>query len=539
MIESTSNPMLAPGPKLQGYVIEEAIGRGAFGAVYRARSRSGAPVALKVIDGHGNMERLFVEPEILSRLEHPNIVRLLDYFVDDGALVLAMEYVEGVTLDAYLRERGRLSAPEVRDLLAQLAQALDHAHRRGVLHRDIKPSNILVDRSGVAPRFILADFGVARIAQGIQLHRRVGGTYHFMAPEQLRGRAATQSDLWALGVVAYAALSGKLPFEGATLVKLSRGVLYGTPPAPTQLGVEVSAELDDIILRLLEKQLENRTATAAQLLSELGRARSRASAPKGSSRGARTTWEATMVTSIRWSWFWGITLALVATLPDGLLGGILGIGACAVTIKAYRERRRGMLGIKALARTAKAKRERRAWWLFAGVLVLVVMAIGASLVDPQILNYFDNIGFLTACLSIVPATWSYAITAPFILRASRLKRELDLARGIRVNAGAPDALLKALWQVLDEHPDDITVQLRYTEALLAAGNARQAVVEAKLVLCVDLYNVGATLILAHAYFELGLHTLCIQVCDAYLAVMGYGFEFANLRQRAALIVGER
>jgi len=502
---------LAPGTRFAGYTIEQPLGRGAFGAVYRAFARDGARVALKVIDGRGHPERLFVEPEILARFRHPNIVQLRDYFVERGSLVLAMEYIEGPTLEAYLRERGRLSENEVLELIAQIAQALEHAHRHNVLHRDIKTSNILVDLSGSAPRFVLADFGVAQIAEGVQLHRRIGGTYHFMAPEQLRGRASMQSDLWALGVVAYVALSSKLPFEGKTLEELTRNVLYETPTPPSRLGGSISAEIDDLVLRLLEKQLENRTASAAKLLAKLGQAVAVVET-EASGGVSRTTWQVETEAEIRRCTILGVISALVAGVPSGVVGTALALVACNALLWAYRRQPSRLV-------------------IFFLPLVLSQLSFACHFIESLLIGAV----FREKVFSVLGLVWGVAtipFPAHFLFKAVRLKRELMLVTSVREHAGRPDALLHALERIMQDHPDDVTIQVRYVEALLAAGQPRDAAVEAKLVLVDDPYNFGAALHLAHAYFDLGLYELCTQTCDEHLHVTPYAFELADLRQRA-------
>lgn len=504
MIDTTLNP----GTRLNGYVIEQAVGRGGFGAVYRARTPAGTTVALKVIDGRGGMERLLVEPEILARLSHPGIVRLLDYFVQDGSLVLAMEYVEGPTLEAYLRERGRIAAEEVRDMLVQIAHAIEHAHQRYVVHRDLKLSNILIDLSGPEPRFVLADFGVAHIVEGVQVRRRLGGSYHFMAPEQLRGRASDQSDLWALGVVAYIALSGRRPFEGASLDELTHNVFYETPPAPSRLGVAASAEFDDLVLRLLEKQLENRTATATEFLKQLGHT-STAPAIASPVGNPHTTWEKGTERSVQRCLALGIVTAILAVLPNQLVSGLLQIVCGATVLKAYRRR-------PVSSRT------------FCIAVVISALALALSLVERPLIDSY----VLSRVFGSLSWIMMMPLSAYFLGEASRMKRELSLVRSVRENAGAPDALLKALKGLMQEHPGDDTVHIRYVEALFSAGRHREAVVEAKLVRHRDPYNIGAGILLAHAYFELGLHVLCVQVCDEYLEMTHYAFEFSDLRRRA-------
>lgn len=136
-----------------------------------------------------------------QRLNHPNIIRLKDYFLYAGKLVLVTEYIEGIDLQSYLDQQGKLSQRELKLFMSQMASALSHAHTNNIIHRDLKLSNILVTEEDHDLKFVLVDFGISRMAEGIQTIKRVAGTYYYMAPEQLRGRPCEQSDLWALGIM--------------------------------------------------------------------------------------------------------------------------------------------------------------------------------------------------------------------------------------------------------------------------------------------------------------------------------------------------
>src|SRR6516164_3753340 len=254
---------MTPAPTTIGaYDIDRELGRGAFGAVYRAyrREQPDAPVALKVVEARGDPDQLLAEPALLARVKHPCVVGVEDYFVADGRLAIALEFVNGEDLKVIL-DRGDPFPPEqVRALLIQLGGALVAAHGQQIVHRDIKPANILVDRTGGGLRFVLTDFGIGRRQEGIQAEKHAGGTYHYMAPEQLRGRPGAQSDLWALGVVAYRLLAGRLPFPGPTLPELARQIQYESPPPPSEVrGSPLPADLETAVMKLLDKSLTERT----------------------------------------------------------------------------------------------------------------------------------------------------------------------------------------------------------------------------------------------------------------------------------------
>ena len=136
-----------------------------------------------------------------------------------------------------------------------MANALAHAHGNNIIHRDIKLSNILFTGEPKNPRFVLVDFGISRMAEGIQTIKRLGGTYYYMAPEQLRGRPCEQSDLWSLGVCAYTLLTGIKPFEGNTEKEISKKIQLSIPQAPSEISGGIDPNLETILFHLLEKQL--------------------------------------------------------------------------------------------------------------------------------------------------------------------------------------------------------------------------------------------------------------------------------------------
>gem|GEM_PF-2212233 len=212
------------------YLVVEAIGSGGMGRVYRASHEAiGRDVALKVVrwdcdeEEMQAQERLRLEAAILGRLDHPNIVTLFDAGQIDGALqgqsFLAMELVDGATLEHHMAKESRLAPRRVVQLARQIVAALDHAHTRGVIHRDLKPANVIVTNAPDGTEHVkLLDFGVGKIVSpGRPLALVTGaglviGTPAYMAPEQPRGRSFPASDMYALGVMMFEALTGRLPF---------------------------------------------------------------------------------------------------------------------------------------------------------------------------------------------------------------------------------------------------------------------------------------------------------------------------------------
>jgi hypothetical protein len=256
------------------YEIQRLLGRGAMGAVFLAREKAlEREVAIKVLPpetgGDGGRERFRREARIAARLTHPNIVPLHSFGESDGVLWFVMGYVRGEALASRLR-RG-VSVASARRILIELADALDHAHRQGVVHRDVKPDNVLLDdESG---RAMLTDFGIARrgAQPGLTATGSVVGTPHYMSPEQASGSATLdgRSDIYSLGVVGYAMLAGRLPFDGPTVSDVL--VQHMTqPPAPLRsLAPAVPEALAAVISRCLAKDPRDRWPDARALLEAL------------------------------------------------------------------------------------------------------------------------------------------------------------------------------------------------------------------------------------------------------------------------------
>jgi hypothetical protein len=267
------------GEKLGSYRIESILGSGAMGVVYRGTDeKRGRVVAVKVVHGELSQgskvqERFKREFEILDQFRHPGIVRNLGYGKYRRTLYIAMEYIQGTTLDAILEKRGALPWREVVDLAIQICEALQYAHERGVVHRDLKPSNLMVTEDG---RVKLTDFGIAKDLDKTALTAtgRTLGTAAYMAPEQIRGTPAVshKTDLYALGAVLYQMLTGKPPFEGNTAVVLMHCHMNEAPPRPSEKIHEIPRALDDLVVGLMAKAPTDRPWDAAAvevILSEL------------------------------------------------------------------------------------------------------------------------------------------------------------------------------------------------------------------------------------------------------------------------------
>jgi serine/threonine-protein kinase len=517
------------GHRLNQYVLLSEIGRGGHGTVYRAyhEDRPTEEVAIKVIDNRGNLDTLLVEPEILSRLQHPNIVGLRDYFLHAGRLVLVMDYIDGIDLGSYLENHGRFTPLEIKILLSQIASALSHAHSQNTIHRDLKLSNILVTGIDGKKRYVLVDFGVSRMAEGIQMVRHVAGTLSFMAPEQLRGRPSEQSDLWASGVVAYVLLTGIMPFEGDTREDLSSKILYSTPQPPSVvLSEETDSDLERIIYHLLEKQPINRTLSADNLLAELEDwvvPMSQEYVPQPDKavvpRSVVPSWEQRNRKTIKASWILLCIFLFLAIVPDAIVGSAIVIGGIVLFyIGQGQETNRSIL-------------------YTIGGFGLMLVGVAASVITWGFLGFF--LGLLgvhdpevfDAYSSIQP--WIslpfYIVSLHYLVKIRRLEREAFLLQILRTGSLNAEKLIDLLGDFVDVHLGDINVHQKYVETLLSSGRVKEAIVESKRIIDIDPYNFGANLMLAHGYFEVGLLEECLRVCNNYLAISGYSFEFSDLK----------
>ncbi|MGH2398394.1 MAG: Stk1 family PASTA domain-containing Ser/Thr kinase [bacterium] len=259
----------------QRYEILEPIGQGGMAHVYRARRRpDGQIVALKVLYEHYAGAPEFVtrfqrEARSAASLTHPHVVRILDSGRDNGTWFIAMEHVEGETLKQLVAREGALPVERACQIAGQVCEALEYAHSRGIVHRDIKPQNILVSSGGAVK---VADFGIARAvaASTITQPGSVVGSAQYLSPEQARGDAAGEaSDLYALGIVLYEMVTGRLPFDGETPVALALKHIQETPPPPRTLDERISPRVERIILCAMAKQPEMRYSSAAEMRGDL------------------------------------------------------------------------------------------------------------------------------------------------------------------------------------------------------------------------------------------------------------------------------
>ena len=264
------------GQSLGGYQLEEEIGRGSMGMVYRGKQIAlGREVAIKVLPralakDASYVARFIREAQIIAGLNHPNIVQIYDAGQQGGLLYFVMEYIQGPTIGSLLLIDGSMPQHLAAEYVAQCAEALDLAYReRNVIHRDIKPENLMLDRWG---KIKVMDFGLARAPGQLQitLAKTLVGSIYYASPEQVWGQTLdNRSDIYALGVVLYEMVSGHRPFTGRTLPELTQAIAGGTLRPPRTYNHDISKELEQIILTAMARNRDERYEHAALMAQDL------------------------------------------------------------------------------------------------------------------------------------------------------------------------------------------------------------------------------------------------------------------------------
>ncbi|MEZ6186172.1 MAG: serine/threonine-protein kinase [Planctomycetota bacterium] len=264
-------------PKIPGYVILELLGEGGMGVVYKARQESlDRIVAIKVLPARAAKETTFIkrflaEARTVARLNHENIIGGIDVGEADGTYYFVMEHVEGESVADLIRRKGYLEERMALQITAQMARALQHAHKHGLVHRDVKPQNILLTRNNLAK---LCDMGLAKVqseqgeASGIPV-----GTPHYLSPEQARGEADVdiRSDVYSLGATLYHMLTGVTPFEGESPMVLMTKHLTEEPLSPRKHNGQISRGASELVQRMMAKEKEDRHQTPGELLDDIER----------------------------------------------------------------------------------------------------------------------------------------------------------------------------------------------------------------------------------------------------------------------------
>ena len=271
---------LKPGTEVGEYKVDERIGKGAFGAVYRATHMLiGKRAAIKVLasrhsSSRQTVSRFLSEARAVNQIRHKHIVDIFSFgTLEDGRQYFIMELLEGQTLKAYFKERGALAPEEAIAILRRIARALDAAHKAGIAHRDLKPDNVFLvfDEDGVFPK--LLDFGVAKLLDdSVTLHETGTGTPMgtplYMSPEQWRGKNVDhRSDIFSLGVMAFELLAGERPYRGETPMDLMVKVATEDPPLLSSMTDGVPAGVDAALAKMLASEPDDRPDRATKAIA--------------------------------------------------------------------------------------------------------------------------------------------------------------------------------------------------------------------------------------------------------------------------------
>ena len=275
---SISDPLI--GKRLGDYLIESVLGTGGMARVYRGYDDNlDRYAAIKVIEPQliasaeedEYRERFLREARAIARLNHPNIVGIYQFNQVGNLYYIAMEYVGGENLrdilKAYIRQDKLMPTEELLSVLVDIGEALDYAHSQRIIHRDIKPSNIIVQADG---RAVLTDFGLALNA----MEGTIGNTFgsvHYIAPEQAisSAQAVPQSDQYSLGIVAYELLTGRVPFDDASAMSVALKHISDPPPPPTELNPNIPVEVERVLMRVLDKEVDKRFSTSSDFVRSL------------------------------------------------------------------------------------------------------------------------------------------------------------------------------------------------------------------------------------------------------------------------------
>ncbi len=275
-LSSTGAQRLVGSVVLDQYVITDILGRGGMSVVYQGKHKiTGQEVALKVLPpdlaAHRDLKDRFLEEgKALAQLDHPNIVHLYNFGSDGDCLVLAMQYVRGITWERLIMDSGRVPWRKSAELTMQVSDALYYAHGRGIIHRDMKPSNVLIrDLDGAAT---VMDFGIAKVQSSTKLTAtgQTMGTVRYMSPEQVRGKVVgVGTDIYSLAMTTYESLTGDTPFTGETHFEIMTKHLSEAPKRPSELGIDIPPAFEKVLMRAISKQPEDRQKDAKQLKEQL------------------------------------------------------------------------------------------------------------------------------------------------------------------------------------------------------------------------------------------------------------------------------
>ncbi len=263
------------GQTVGNYKIEEKLGEGGMGAVYKGvDTMLDREVAIKALRPElasqtAVVERFRLEAVTLAKLNHPNIASLYSLFRQGEELYMVLEFVRGATLDTILQKRGALPADEAIPVFCQVLDGINHAHEYGIVHRDIKPANMMLTENG---KLKVLDFGIARLLGSARMTRagNIIGTLEYMAPEQVKGQETdARSDIYALGMMLYEVLTGKIPFETENEFELMKLQTETMPALPRTINPDIPEEVEAAIMQAIAKKPDERFQNAGEFLQEL------------------------------------------------------------------------------------------------------------------------------------------------------------------------------------------------------------------------------------------------------------------------------
>jgi serine/threonine protein kinase len=268
---------IEPGTKLGQYEVQEFIGQGAMGTVYRAYhaqlARTGAVKVMQAISpDRDSIARFRHEAQAIARMRHPNILNVFDYGEYEGTPYMIVEYVPGGNLAGRMSQ-GLLDRATALRFLRGIAAGLDYAHSEGIVHRDVKPANVLLERDETP---VLADFGLAKMIQGSSVKSMTGvttGTPAYMAPEQVTGnQVGPAADRFSLATIAYEMLTGSIPFEGLGVLELLYAHVHSDPALPSSLNPDLNESVDAVVMRGLAKEPKSRWSSCEAFVTALAAA---------------------------------------------------------------------------------------------------------------------------------------------------------------------------------------------------------------------------------------------------------------------------
>lgn len=377
------------GQTVGHYHITERLGQGGMATVYRARDvRLERDVALKVLhpafknDPSFN-ERFTREARIVANLNHDNIIPVFDTGEQDGQAYLVMRFINGETLKARL-SHGPLTVDETIKIMDAVAGALDFAHRAGILHRDIKPSNILIE--GETGKPFLADFGLARMAdagESTMSQDVMLGTPHYISPEQAQGMRdlSATTDIYSLGVVLYEIVVGRVPFMADTPYAIVHDHIFAPLPLPTQINPNVPKAVENVLLRALAKDRNDRYASASGLATAFKQAAQESgmeTMPSGSYRvpfplNEKVTRGTTALDTPRPS--------SGSVYPTVSMPGATPTPTAAITAGLILSNESSVRTISELRRIQQRQRQRRNLWVFIGLAGLILTCLAGTIVS--------------------------------------------------------------------------------------------------------------------------------------------------------------